>query len=73
MTDLVKQKTAWPVRKILAVIVAGAVVGGVQSGLNTFWPDHPFADVLENLDVWVQYAVMALAGYLTKEKADVAG
>lgn len=69
MTKLVKQPTRFPVRKILAVIVAGAVVGGAQAGLNLVWPDHPFADLLEQVDIWVQYAVMALAGYMTKEKA----
>ena len=72
MTKLVKQPTSFPVRKVLAVIVAGAVVGGIQSGLNLVWPDHPFAELLEQVDIWVQYAVMAFAGYMTKEKANVA-
>ena len=72
MADLVKQPSAFPVRKIMAVIVSGAVVGGIQSGLNLVWPDHPFADLLNQVDIWVQYAVMALAGYMTKEKANVA-
>ena len=71
MTELKNQPTKLPTRKILAVIVAGAVVGGVQSGLAVIWPDHPFAPIMADFDVWVQYGVMALAGYLTKERADV--
>jgi hypothetical protein len=72
MANLVKQASFFPVRKIVAVIVSGAVIGGIQSGLNLVWPDHPFVDLLEQVDIWVQYGVMALAGYMTKEKADVA-
>jgi len=69
MTKLVVQKSVRPTRKIFAVIVAGAVIGGVQAGLSTFWPDHPFAPMMEELDSWIQFTVMAIAGYMTKESA----
>ena len=72
MTDLVKQASAFPIRKIVAVVVSGAVIGGIQSGLNLVWPDHPFVELLEQVDIWVQYGVMTFAGYMTKEKANVA-
>lgn len=68
MTKLVNQKTFRPTRKIFAVMVAGAVVGGIQAILNLYWPEHPFAPWMENIDSWVQFAVMAAAGYLTKER-----
>jgi len=70
MTILKNAPSKLPTRKILAVIVAGAVVGGTQAGLNLLWPDHPFADVLQELDVWVQAGVMIAAGYITRD-ADV--
>ncbi len=66
---LENQPTAMPTRKIAAVIIAGMLIGGVQSALNIFWPDHPFAPIMADLDTWVQFGVMALAGYMTKEKA----
>lgn len=62
----VEQASPAPVRKILAVIVSGMVIGAIQSGLNLVWPDHPFATMLEQADIWIQFAVMALAGYMTK-------
>lgn len=71
MTELVVQKTARPTRKILAVILSGAIMGALQAALGVFWPDHPFAPVFEDLDHWIQAGVMILAGYYTKEKADV--
>lgn len=68
MTELKDQPTSFPTRKILAVIVSGAVVGALQSGLNLFWPDHPFSYLMQDFDIWVQWGVMALAGYITRER-----
>lgn len=67
---LVNQSTKLPTRKIMAVILSGMIIGGVQSALNIFWPDHPFAPYMEEVDIWVQGLIMIAAGYLTKEKAD---
>lgn len=67
MTQLKNAPSKLPTRKILAVIIAGAVVGGTQSGLDLLWPDHPFATVLSELDVWVQAGVMIAAGYMTRD------
>lgn len=63
------QPTRLPTRKILAVIVSGAVLGAVQSALNLLWPDHPFAPIMDQADIWIQAGVMALAGYMTRERA----
>jgi hypothetical protein len=71
MTKLVEQPTKFPTRKILAVIASGAILGGINAGLTLLWPDHPFAVVLEEADTWIQLTVMALAGYMTKEKENV--
>lgn len=68
MTNLVNRPNAFPTRKILAVIISGAVLGGAQAALNLFWPDHPFGVLMEDLDVWIQAGVMVLAGYMTKER-----
>lgn len=68
MSQLKTQPSSFPTRKIVAVIVSGAVIGGIQSGLALLWPDHPFAGLFQDLDIWVQSGVMVLAGYLTKDK-----
>lgn len=65
---LKNQPTAMPNRKIMAVIISGMIVGGIQSALGIFWPDHPFAPIMSELDMWIQFGVMAFAGYMVKEK-----
>lgn len=67
---LVKQTTSLPTRKILAVIVSGMIVGGIQSALGIFWPEHPFAPFMEDFDIWVQGMIMVIAGYMTREKTN---
>jgi len=67
---LVNQKTKFPTRKLLAVIVSGAIIGGVQAGLQFVWPDHPFMVLLEQADIWIQAGVMALSGYLVRERSE---
>lgn len=68
MTSLVNQTSKLPTRKILAVIISGALIGGLQAALRVFWPDHPFDALMEDLDIWIQAVVMVAAGYMTKEK-----
>ena len=65
---LVKQATNLPTRKIFAVLISGMILGGVQSMLHLFWPDHPFAPYMEYADIWLQGIVMVAAGYFTKER-----
>lgn len=67
--DLVVQPTLMPMRKVWAAMIAGAVVGAIQSGLLVWWPDHPFAPLLEQTDIWIQTAVMLLAAYFTRNRA----
>lgn len=69
MADLVTQPNAFPVRKVLAVMISGMIIGAVQSLLALFWPDHPFAALMDQADIWIQFVVMSLAGYFTKERA----
>lgn len=70
MADVKNHPNALPTRKIFAVIIAGAVVGGLQAALSIFWPDHPFSPLFEDIDSWVQMGVMVAAGYMTKERVD---
>jgi hypothetical protein len=65
---LQNQPTKMPTRKIMAVILSGMVLGGVQSALSIFWPDHPFAPLMDQFDIWIQAGVMIASGYLVKEK-----
>lgn len=67
---LVNQASKYPTRKIMAVIISGMILGAAQSLLRLFWPDHPFAPYMNDIDIWLQGVVMIAAGYLTKEKAD---
>lgn len=64
------QPTASPTRKMLAVILAGMVMGTIQAVLKEYWPDHPFAPMLAQWDVAIQTAAMIAAGYFTRDRAD---
>ena len=63
----VNQPTAAPNRKIWAVIIAGIVTAAAQAILTEYAPDLPIADMIQQLDVWVQAAIMVIAGYMTRE------
>lgn len=68
--ELKNQPSAWPTRKIMAVIVSGMVMGGLQAGLDLFWPDHPLDVMMEQLDIWLQGGIMILAGYIVREREE---
>lgn len=68
MAELKTQPTKLPTRKILAVIFSGAILGAAQSALSLFWPDHPFAPFMQEVDIWLQGIIMVMAGYFTKER-----
>jgi hypothetical protein len=69
MPDLKNQPTAWPTRKLWAVIIAGMIVSGIRAGLGEVWPDHPLEPFLVEMGPWLQTGIMALAGYMTRNKA----
>ena len=64
---LINQANRLPTRKLLAVLVSGAIMGAAQSLLQLFWPDHPFAPYMQYVDIWLQGLVMVAAGYFTRE------
>lgn len=70
MTRLIDQPTKLPTRKLLAVVIAGAVTGIAQSLLATFLPDFAAGALVDQLGIWVQTGVMVAAGYLTRERAE---
>jgi len=65
---LQNQPTAWPTRKLAAVIIAGMVTGGLQAGLQYLMPDAALSELMAQVDIIVQGVVMAAAGYWTKER-----
>lgn len=77
MTDLVTQKSWVPTRKMLAVIITGAIMGALRAAAGIFFPDSALMVLLDELDAsiltWVDYALtavpMIIAGWLTKERA----
>lgn len=66
---LKNQDTKMPTRKMMAVIISGAIMGIAQSLLSVYWPDHPFAPYMSDVNIWLQGIVMVAAGYFTKERA----
>lgn len=66
---LIDQPTKWPTRKLMAVIIAGAVTGALQSVAGAFLPDLPLTEMLAQVDTWVQLGVMTLAGYMARDRA----
>lgn len=69
MTTKINQPTANPTRKLWAVIIAGVVTAAAQGLLEAYAPDLPIADMIQQLDLWVQAAIMIAAGYITRERA----
>ena len=69
MQSLINQPNRLPTRKIAAVIISGMVTGGIQAALGIFWPEHPLAPLLDQLDIWVQAGVMVAAGYFVRDRA----
>jgi hypothetical protein len=65
---LIKQPTAKPTRKWVAMIIAGMVVGGVSTALDIFWPGHPFQPLMDDLGMYVQLAVIGFVGYMTRNR-----
>lgn len=59
----------WPVRKVWAAIISGMVIGGVQTALSIFLPEQSFQVALEQLDVWIQGAVMVAFAYMTPSES----
>jgi preprotein translocase subunit Sss1 len=66
--NLVQQPTRKPTRKWVAMIIAGMVVGGVQTTLKIFWPGHPFEPLMDELGLYVQIFVVGAVGYITRNK-----
>jgi hypothetical protein len=73
MAELVNQPSKLPTRKLIAIVVSGAILGGASAILNATWPDHPFGVFLEEGDQWIQLAVITIVGYMTKNKAPNVG
>ena len=63
------QPTAAPSRKMWAVIAAGIVTGALQGGLAAAFPDADFTALVDQAGPWITAAVMAIAGYMTKDRA----
>jgi hypothetical protein len=69
--SLVNQPSFLPTRKMMAVIISGAIMGAVNQLLNIYWPEHPFIDLLDDVEIWLQMGIMVVAGYMTQEKVNV--
>ena len=66
---LKSQPTLAPTRKVWAAIVAGMVVGALQSAMSIFAPDMDATQLLQQVDIWVQTGAMVAASYLTRDRA----
>jgi len=63
------QSTARPTRKMWAVILSGALVGALDASLRATYPGTDFSVIVSELSPLVYPVVMALAGYLTRDRA----
>jgi hypothetical protein len=45
------------------------LVAGARAGLGVVYPDHPFETILIEAEPWLQTGIMALAGYMTRNRA----
>jgi hypothetical protein len=66
---LVDQPTLAPTRKLIAMIIAGAVMGVFQTLMVQFFPDADLSAVLPHIGVWVNGAAMIVVGYFTRNRA----
>ncbi len=66
--NLVQQPTARPTRKWIAMILAGMIVGGVNTFLNAFWPGHPFAPLMQDFGMYVQLGILGVVTYFTRNR-----
>lgn len=71
MTKLVTQKSWWPTRKLLAMIISGAILGIVQTLLRSVWPDNPLMEYLPDIDIWLQGFIMIAIGYFVRNEENV--
>ncbi|TFL16447.1 hypothetical protein [Jannaschia formosa] len=69
MKRLITQPTAAPTRKLWAVIATGAIMGGVTATVDAIPALAPAALYLDQAEVWVTAGLMALAGYMTRDRA----
>lgn len=67
---LANQPSWHPTRKLVGMMVSGAIMGMAQTLLRHYWPDHPFAPFMQDIDLWLQGAVMIAVGYFTRNKSD---
>ena len=71
LRPLVTQNSAGPTRKLMAMIISGAILGAGQTALRIIWPDNPFAPFLADVDIWLQGAIMIMFGYFTRNRESV--
>lgn len=71
LRPLVKHDSTNPTRKLMAMIISGAILGAGQTALRIAWPDNPFAPFLADIDIWLQGAIMIMFGYFTRNRENV--
>lgn len=67
---LINQPGPKPNRKISAVIIAGIIIGAINGFLTAIFPGGSFTHVIEPLSPYIMGFVMALSGYMTRERHD---
>jgi hypothetical protein len=66
---LVDQPSLAPTRKLIAMIIAGAIMGTIQSLVVHYFPETDFSQILPQVGVWVNGAAMIVVGYFTRNRA----
>ena len=66
---LINQPSKMPTRKVMAVIVSGAVVGAGRAALDIVWPGHPLDAAFQEFGTVITAGILVAAGYMTKDRA----
>ena len=66
--SLVKQSSVMPTRKMMAVILSGAIIGGVRAALDIVWPDHPLDASFQEFGTAITAVIMVASGYFVKDR-----
>ena len=67
----INQPSAMPTRKLWAVIVAGAVMGGIQAGLTFVMPEAGITQLISDFEPVVYGGVMVISGWFASDNVNV--
>lgn len=65
---LKNQPNKKPTRKVWAVIITGAILGGINAAIGIVVPDADYLPLLQEFSPYIIGIIMAISGYMTRDK-----